>query len=331
MSLITRTGTIFTVFLCSSSLIAQSWMTKLGYPPDARVLIVNASELGVTWETNLAVQKLADKGDLRSASVVVVGPWSDSLTRWFQSQDSLDIGVSIALTNPYSAMHWRLLTSEQGPTSLVDANGMPWKNVAQIAVNVDAQDVKRELDAQIHRAKELGLRPTHICAFYGTIYSRPDLAAVLLGASRKYWLPAPVVDLTPEMAEKFRRHGVPVDKDMIELVQSYPFPKLDDFQIVPSGSTYEEKRAKYLESLKALRPGLTQIISRPAVGSEGLKILTPEWQQRVWDAQLISDPEVKSSMVEAGIIQTDWRELMHRFEGKREITLDPKEEQATPQ
>lgn len=301
---------------------ADSWSVKLGFPSDARVVILNARETGITCESNLASQELAGDGNLKSISIVVTGPWSNAMSQWCRRQSDLDVGISIALTNPYSSLHWRLESSEQGATTLVDANGLPWKNVAQLAVSCTADDVRRELDAQILRAQRLGIRPTHICGYRGTIFCRTDLAAVLLGASRKYWLPAPVVDLTPEMIERFTRQGFPLDQDMVELVQSYPFPKLDDIRSVPSADTYENKRTAFLAQLGMLPPGLFQFIFRPANESEGLKVLSNDWQQRLWDKQLLSDETVKKAIQDHRVVLTDWREIMDRFEGTGEISLE---------
>jgi hypothetical protein len=199
----------------------------------------------------------------------------------------------------------------------VDADGLPWSNIVQLAANAAAQDVQRELEVQIQRARSAGLRPSHINAFHGALFCRTDLAALLLGASQKHWLPTPVVDLTPTLVDRFRRQGFPVDDALIQLVNDYPLPKLDDVQFVPPGATYDEKRDLFVQVLKSLTPGLTLITCQPAIESSGLKLLTGDWQQRVWDARLMGDEQVKGIMEQEKIIVTDWRDLMRRFEQPR--------------
>ncbi len=192
-----------------------------------------------------------------------------------------------------------------------------------------AEDVKREIDAQINRARKAGLRLSHISGYYGTALSRPDLTAVFLGASKKYWLPATVVELTPELVERFRSQGFPIHDDMQLLIRDYPLPKLDDLRFAPPGRTYDEKRDNFCSLLSQLNPGLTEIRLRPAEESKGLQLLSNDWQQRVWDAKILSDEKVKKTMKEQSVIVTNWREIMQRYdagpESRFEKLSDPAE------
>ena len=96
---------------------------------------------------------------------------------------------------------------------------------------------------------------------WGALFSRPDVLAVYLAAARKHWIPAVVIDLTPERIAQFREAGV------------------------------------------------------PAVESEGLKQLTDDWQQRVWDGRILADAKVQEFLKAEGIVLTDWKEMMRRFDG----------------
>ena len=102
---------------------------------------------------------------------------------------------------------------------------------------------------------------------------------------------------------------------MIELIRDYPLPKVDDLQFVPQADTYEQKRDQFVQMVQGLRPGITQIVARPAVESEAIKSIAEDWQQRVWDAQLLADPMVQEFFVQEGILFTNWKEIMRRFEG----------------
>ena len=53
------------------SLYAQNWATKLGFPPEAIVIIFSARETGISWEANVAAQKMATDSHSMSLSVVV--------------------------------------------------------------------------------------------------------------------------------------------------------------------------------------------------------------------------------------------------------------------
>ena len=306
---------VFVLLHAATAAYGEPWSEKLGFPPGSKVVILNARELGVTWEMNEASKKLLTSKQISSASVVVTGPWVEEVAAWCRNCDDYDIGLSVALTNPYASLTWQLSTDD-GQTSLVDADGDPWKTVVQFAVSATAEDVKREIDAQINRARKAGVRLSHISGYFGTALSRPDLTAVFLGAAKKYWLPAPVVELTPELVERFRSEGFPIGDDMLQLIRDYPLPKLDDLRYAPVGRTYEEKRDNFCNLLAQLKPGLTEIRLRPAEQSKGLQLLTKDWQQRVWDSQILSDDKVKQTMQEQNVIVTNWREIMQRYDGE---------------
>jgi hypothetical protein len=306
---------IVCVFLANCSTgRCQSWAQKLGFAPEAKVVILGAREMGVSWEMNESGKQLLEAGHLSSASVAVTAPWFEEFAAWRRSRPDDDIGISIVLTNPYPVIHWRLLTTGLGSTTLVDGDGLPWSNIVQLAANAAAEDVRHELESQINRARTAGLQPSHLNAFQGAIFCRTDLTALLLAASQKYWIPTPVVDLTPELIERFRRQGFPVDDELVRLINDYPLPKLDDVHFVPAAETYEQKRDLVLEILRTLRPGLTQLTCQPAVESRGLQLLTADWQQRVWDAQVMSDEQVQQTMEQEKIIVTNWRDIMRRFQ-----------------
>ncbi|OHB78341.1 MAG: hypothetical protein A2W31_09270 [Planctomycetes bacterium RBG_16_64_10] len=100
------------------------------------------------------------------------------------------------------------------------------------------------------------------------------------------------------------------------MIQTYPLPKLDDLQFVPRANQYEEKRQRFLELLARLAPGITQIQFEPAVESDALKRLTDDWQQRVWEAQLLADAVVREALQGEPFMLTSWKEMMRRFEGR---------------
>ena len=76
---------------------AEPWSEKLGFPAGSRVVVIDVGEIGVSWEFNLAGQKLLESGRASSASVVVTGPWAQDFADWSQANPGHDVGVSIAL------------------------------------------------------------------------------------------------------------------------------------------------------------------------------------------------------------------------------------------
>jgi hypothetical protein len=85
---------------------------------------------------------------------------------------------------------------------------------------------------------------------------------------------------------------------------------------VPTGKSYNDKKNNFYQLIQSLKPGLSEIIFHPSVETEGLKKITNSWQQRVWEAKMFSDPDIIQFMEDEGIVFTNWKEIMNRFEEK---------------
>jgi hypothetical protein len=46
-------------------------------------------------------------------------------------------------------------------------------------------------------------------------------------------------------------------------------------------------------------------VFRPAIQTDALPRITDDWQQRVWDAQLLEDPDVAAAIRDKQIIPTE--------------------------
>ncbi len=301
----------------AAQLAAQTWGQRLGYGADKRVVILHASGAGLCYESNTAVERALSSGAASSGAVMAACPWFEDFAATIAKQPQTDFGLTITLTSELERYRWTAVTTRSDVPGLIDTDGYLRRSVAELVYNTTPQEVARELDAQLSKARAAGLRPTHLTCHQGVVFARSDLAAVYLEAARRHWIPAVVIELTPQRLRQFQDEGFPLDEEMLQLVANYPLPKIDDIRMVPGGETYEAKRERFLKQLAELPPGITQFVSRPAVESEALKRITPAWQNATWDAQLLADPKVKEALAEGNIVLTNWREIMHRFEGEK--------------
>ncbi len=306
------------ILVAGRSVAAQeTWADKLGYPPGKRVVVLYASQLGLCYEANEAGKKLLGEGFVQSASVMPTCPWFEEFAGWCRQNPAMDVGIVLTMTSEFRQYRWQPVSSRADVPSLVDSQGYLANSVLQFSLNADSQHVQREIDAQIQKAKAAGLQPTHLAPHLGALLARPDLTELYLKTAMKHWIPAVMVELTPAHIARFQQRGLPIQDEMIELITQYPLPKVDDLQFVPVADSYEQKRDEFLRLLTQLKPGITQITAQPATESEALKRITDEWQQRVWDAQLLHDPDVRSALTGGDFVITSWREMMSRFEGSR--------------
>lgn len=315
---LTYVAAVAALLCCTSREVrSETWADRLGYPPGSKVILLHANELGMCYETNAAATKLLEAGAVRSGSAIVPAPWFGEFAQWAAAHPQADVGIELTLNSEFDHYRWQPVASGLVP-SLVDNKGFLWRTPLQTTSNATAEDVEMELLAQIEQARAAGLEPSHLTTHLGTLVTRPDLIDVYLGIARQEWIPAMVVELTPEKIEQLQRDGYALPEDVVQLFADYPLPKIDDHRYVADGKSYEEKKQSLLTMLQELPPGITQISFRPATASDALNAITDDAQQRVWDAQLLADEDVLKALKADGIIITDWREIMRRFEGRPE-------------
>lgn len=288
---------------------------KLGFPAERKVILFHCDDAGMCEEANIAVRNYFEKGDVSSAAVMVPCPYAMDLIGWAKKQKAPDLGVHLTLTSEWKTYRWGPVSDPSKVPGLIDGEDKMWHDVPDVVTHATANEVETEVRAQIDKVIAAGYRPSHIDTHMGTLYGSIEYLKVFLKIAKEYNIPANALDLSdPVIAENFRKEGYPITSDVIELLDQYPLPKLDNFSSVPEGDTYENKRENLFALLNALGPGLTEIIFHPSVETDNLKTITGSWQQRVWESKLFSDPRVKQFIEDNGIIITTWRELMKRFE-----------------
>lgn len=76
----------------------QEW---LGYPKDAKLLIIHADDVGVTHSENAASISAMEKGCVNSASIMVLCPWFSEILAYARLHPENDFGLHITLTSEW--------------------------------------------------------------------------------------------------------------------------------------------------------------------------------------------------------------------------------------
>lgn len=292
----------------------NNWAEKLGFPVGKKVLIMHADDIGMCDEANVSVYPYLEKQEIQSAAIMVPCPFAEDAIKWAAENSKYDVGLHLTLTSEWKTYRWGTVADPNIVPGLLDDEGKMYRSVREVVENAKAEEVEKEIRAQIDKAISLGMKPDHIDTHMGTLYGSPEFVKVFFKVAEEYNIPANAIDLSNEIvAEHFRIAGYPIDENVIELVNNYKLPKLDFFSSVPNGNTYEEKRENFINHVKELPPGLIEIIFHPSIETDNLKTITNSWQQRVWEAQLFSDPEIKQFFSDEGIIFTNWPEIMNKF------------------
>lgn len=296
----------------------KKWSEKLGFGAGKKVLLLHIDDAGMCPEANAATEKYIENKQLTAAAVMMPCPNAREFLSWSKKYPEADLGVHLTLTSEWGTYRWSTLTNPSKVPGLIDPEGKMYHEVPEVVAHASAKEVETEIRAQIERFISCGRKPSHIDTHMGTLYGSPDYVKVFLKVAEEYHIPANIINVEiPEVAEHFRQAGYPITHEVIDQIGNYRLPKLDFFSSVPAGKTYEEKRENFFKLVKSLPAGLTEIIFHPATLSDNLKSITASWQQRVWEGELFADPAVQQFFNNEGIIITNWKEIMKRFENRK--------------
>ncbi len=292
-----------------------TWAEKLGFQKGERVLILHADDMGMVQEANDATIFLLENEFIQSASAMPACPAYEEAIQWAIENPQYDVGMHLTLTSEWRRYRWGPVADPSEVPGLVDPDGYLWPRVPDVVMNASPQEVETELRAQIDKTLDMGFQPTHMDTHMGTVFGSPEFTKVYLDLAEEYNIPAMIIDLSnSDLVDEYREAGFPLTDRLLQIIDDYSLPKLDYFGSVPKADSYEELREKFFEQIRSLKPGLTEIIFHPQYATEFSKTISGQWQQRAWEVELFADPVVQEFLRDEGIVFTNWREIMERFE-----------------
>ena len=280
----------------------KSLAEKLGFPSDAKILIVHADDVGMTHSVNAATIKALDSGLVNSASIMVPCPWFPEIADYAKAHPELDLGLHLTLTSERVYYRWGPVAPRDKVPTLVDANGY-FHHDWSPDTHIDPRDAELELRAQIDRAYSMGVHPTHLDSHqYRLILNGKPLFEVFLRVAHSYKLPAFVTRDwfadSPYLESSLTRDDIVLDHT-VTISPSIPQEKWADF---------------YEGALKNLQPGVTEFVIHVATADDEMKAATRErdtwgatWRQR--DFNFFTSPEFREMLDQYHIKLTTWRQL----------------------
>jgi chitin disaccharide deacetylase len=265
---------------------------RLGYPAGAKLLIVNAVDLGSCHSANVGVFDCLATGLVTSASLMVPGPWAREASSRYRGED---IGVHLTLNAEFELYRWGPIT--HAPSLLGGDGGFP-RTVEDVWDHADLDEVRRECRAQIERAILWGFDVSHLDAHMATLQLRPEFFDVYLDMAIEFRLPLRMIGPGLERYAGFPGRAVAAEAGAVFT---------DYTRVVPGVGS----RESFEKDLLTLAPGVTEMYLHPAVDSAELRSLaTDDWEARVDDYQMIcAENWVAEAMAEAGATLIGYRPL----------------------
>ena len=290
------------IFLSAYNTKAQITIAeKLGFDKDAKLLIVHADDAGMCNSENLATEDALISGAVSSTSIMMPCPWADDFIAWALKHPEADIGIHLTLTAEWEYYRWKgVLPSDQIPT-LLDKEGYFPRTAQELVNQADLKEVEAELRAQIDRAIELGLKPSHLDSHMATTLQTPELIRLFLKLGKEYRIPNM---LSRYMANKYHLLQDDKYKDML-FIDNLSFLR---------GLSPDKWDTEYRKIFKEMKPGLNQLILHAAFDNLELQSITVNhteansvWRQR--DYNFVKSRLFRSMLKEYDIHVITWREV----------------------
>jgi chitin disaccharide deacetylase len=273
----------------------------LGYPADARVLIVNCDDFGLSEGVNAAVIEAIEDGIAASCSLMTPCPGAPDALRLLRDRPELPFGVHLTLVCESTVRPWGPVAGRERVPSLLDDDGALFApgHRERLFARARIEEVEVEFRAQIEAAADAGRAPTHLDFHCLADGGRPDILDLTMALAREYGT-AVRVWLDPGRRRARRQRLPVVDHDF-----------LDSFSLA-----LDDKTARYAQALRDLPAGLSEWAVHPGGADARSRSLDPGgWRVRRSDHRFLTSPLAQELLREQHVTVIDYRPLQRAWAG----------------
>jgi predicted glycoside hydrolase/deacetylase ChbG (UPF0249 family) len=277
---------------------------KLGYPKDAKLLILHADDVGLSHSEDSATITAIEKGGVNSASIMVPCPWFPEIAAYAKQHPERDWGIHLTFTSEWKNYKWDgVLPSNEIP-SLIDKNGYMYTSLQDFGKNAKAEDVEKEIRAEIQRATSFGIKITHLDNHMGSILVSPEMIEVYQKIGKEYHLPVLVpMNMIRMMAPQMVKYVDTINAVIVDnFVSAYPAIPADKW------------KQFYNQTIQNLKAGLNEIIFHLAYDNDEMKAIAIDhpdygaaWRQR--DVDYVTSEAFKNMLKQNGIYLVTWGDI----------------------
>jgi chitin disaccharide deacetylase len=267
---------VFSVTVCAQSAPpSKSVAERLGYPANARLLVIHADDFGMSHSVNRAIEEALEKRWVTSASILVPCPWFPEVARWAKAHPDADLGIHLALNSEWTTLRWGPVSPQLRGSSLLDSDGYLPLTTEYVASHAKISDIEIE---------------THM----GAMVTTPDLLKAYFGLGQAYKLPL----LLDSRAEALAPGSVLLN----ELLEMRP------------GTPKSEWLEAYKKMLAPLPPGSYQLVVHLAYNDDEMQGATadhPDWgaEWRQNDLDVVRSPDFQKFLKDQDFILIGWKDL----------------------
>jgi predicted glycoside hydrolase/deacetylase ChbG (UPF0249 family) len=296
----------------TSSAETRSLAERLGYQATDKLLIVNGDDVGMCHAANQATIEALETGAMRSATIMVPCPWFPEIAAYAKAHPDKDFGIHLCHTSEWKKYRWGPVAARVQVPGLIDPEGYLWHEVPDVYAHAKPEEALIEARAQIRRALDFGVDVTHLDSHMGTLQLDPEYLKVYLQLAVEFDLPLRMASQRimesnghPEVRGLFAAKGIVFTDDFV-------YEELKD--------EGKDVRGFWLNIVKNLKPGVTELYIHAGLPTDELKAITGSWATRAQEFEVFThDPEMKQLIADQKIQLIGYRGLrdLQRKERKK--------------
>ena len=295
-------SSVLASLLVASTLPAQTRNAaeRLGYPRDAKLVILHADDMGVAHSENLASFAALESGAVNSGSIMMPTPWVTEVAEYAKTHPNADLGLHLVLNSEWQTYRWGGLAPRDQVPSLYSSDWTFPRSTDTVVMRAKMDEVEKELRAQVERAYAIGLRPTHLDSHMGALYETPELFGTYLKVARAYKLPFLhfIGRANPANVAQLSPNDIVATK-VVALQET---------------GTPEQWQQTYLAAVRDLKPGLTIIQVHLGYDDPELRAVMVGWDRwgakwRQQDFDVLSSAEFRQALKDNGAVLVTYRDI----------------------
>ncbi len=251
----------------------------------------------------MAVIKAFENGAITSGSIMVPCPWFPEIAAYVKDHPGLDVGIHFTLNAEWNFYKWNGVSPSSEIPSLIDKDGYFNSSLQPLVFGAKPEQVEKELRAQIDKAIANGIKPTHIDSHMGSMFVTPALFRIALKVAREYKIPLFIPMNEAKKSAPFLIKEIPSDLIVV-----------DNFQMLPGDAVKGDWKAMYTDFIKALIPGLNEIVVHLSYDNEEMQGIAKDhedygsaWRQK--DLDLVMSDGFKNLLKDNHIQLVTWRQV----------------------
>jgi len=269
------------------------FLKKLGLSENDRAVIIHTDDIGMCHASIQAFKDLWAFGTITSGATMTPCPWFPAVAEMCKENPEMDMGVHATLNAEWKSYRWGPVSDVGAGSGLRDEAGYFHDDPDNTSKLASAEDVDKEVNAQIEKALKAGINVTHEDSHMGAIMNPKFIQSYVQAASSRV-LP----NMLPRLSAKgIEMMGVGEEEriayaPVMDMLENMGVPMVDGILGMPleHADDHISVAKKLLDEVPI---GITHFILHPSIDTPELRAIAPDWQARVANYNAFMSDELK--------------------------------------